>query len=222
LQRIAVAGPNSKKGKMKKSNIALHMSKLRPVQVLALMNNVVAKMTGNANFAEPAVKLTDMQAKADELKLAIEAATDGSKQSRLLRDELLMASKVLLNKQADYVRSICEGDAAKLQSSGYPMAKERQKIGIPGMARKMEARMTGLRGQLDIRWHSVHGAHGYQIWMTDQDPAVKASWQAIGYTTRVSHTVTDLESYKAYWFCVSAIGAAGEGAQSDPALGRAA
>ena len=36
------------------------------------------------------------------------------------------------------------------------------------------------------------------------------------------HEVTDLESYKAYWFCVSAIGTAGEGAQSDPALGRAA
>ena len=41
-------------------------------------------------------------------------------------------------------------------------------------------------------------------------------------TTRVRHTVTDLESYKASRFCVSAIGTAGEGAQSDPALGRAA
>jgi hypothetical protein len=207
---------------MKKSNIALHLSKQRPVLVLALMNNVVAKMTGNPNFTDPAVKLADMQAKADELKLAIEAATDGSRQSKLLRNELLTASKVMLTKQGDYVRSICEGDAAKLQSSGFALAKPIQKIGIPGSAQKMEARMTNLRGQLEIRWHSVHGAHGYQIWMTDQDPAVKASWQAIGYTTRVSHLVTDLESYKAYWFCVSAIGAAGEGAQSDPALGRAA
>jgi hypothetical protein len=34
--------------------------------------------------------------------------------------------------------------------------------------------------------------------------------------------VTDLESYKAYWFCVSAIGAAGEGLQCDPAMGHAA
>ncbi|HMC97532.1 MAG TPA: fibronectin type III domain-containing protein, partial [Flavobacteriales bacterium] len=66
------------------------------------------------------------------------------------------------------------------------------------------------------------GAHGYQVWMTDKDPAVKASWVAIGYTTRVRHTVTDLESLKAYWFCVSAIGSAGEGAQSDPAKGLAA
>lgn len=68
----------------------------------------------------------------------------------------------------------------------------------------------------------MHGAHGYPVWMTDQDPAAGGAWQAIGYTTRVRHEVTDLESFKAYWFCVSAIGTAGEGAQSDPALGRAA
>lgn len=44
----------------------------------------------------------------------------------------------------------------------------------------------------------------------------------LGYTTRVRHSVTDLESLKAYWFCVSAIGTAGEAAQSDPAKGIAA
>ena len=58
--------------------------------------------------------------------------------------------------------------------------------------------------------------------MTDKDPAIEANWQAIGYTTRVRHTVSDLDSLKAYWFCVSAIGTAGEGAQSDPAKGIAA
>ena len=59
--------------------------------------------------------------------------------------------------------------------------------------------------------------------MTASDPtAAGAKWEAIGYTTRVRHMVDSLESYKGYWFCVSAIGTAGEGAQSDPALGRAA
>ena len=41
-------------------------------------------------------------------------------------------------------------------------------------------------------------------------------------TTRITHLVDSLESFKAYWFCVSAIGTAGEGMQSDPAMGRAA
>jgi hypothetical protein len=59
---------------------------------------------------------------------------------------------------------------------------------------------------------SHRGAHGYQVWITANDPAIAANWEAIGYTTRVRHLATDLESYKAYWFCVSAIGSAGEGA----------
>jgi hypothetical protein len=207
---------------MRKSDIKLQLSKLRPVEVLALMRNVVAKMTGNANFATPAVPLADMTTLADELDTAIGVATRGSQQSKLDRNVLVQQAETLLNKQADYVRSQCNGDAAKLASSGYDLRKQPEPLGIPGRAGNMQARITGLRGQLELKWDSVHGARGYQVWMTEKDPEVSASWQAVGFTTRVRHLVTDLESYKAYWFCVSAIGAAGEGAQCDPAMNRAA
>ena len=73
-----------------------------------------------------------------------------------------------------------------------------------------------------MRWGSVYGARSCQMRITDKDPAIDGNWQAIGDTTRVSNLVTELESYKAYWFCVSAIGSAGEGAQCLPAMGRAA
>jgi hypothetical protein len=86
----------------------------------------------------------------------------------------------------------------------------------------MEARTTGRKGEVELRFPSVHGARGYQLWISDKDPAEDGNWEAIGYTTRVKHLVANLESYKAYFFCVSAIGAAGESAKSDPALGRAA
>ena len=68
----------------------------------------------------------------------------------------------------------------------------------------------------------LDGAHGYQVWMAEKDPAVDGSWTEIGYTTRVKHLVSDLESHKAYFFCVSAIGTAGEGAQCPVAMGEAA
>ena len=120
------------------------------------------------------------------------------------------------------MRSVCAGDVVKLESSGFELAKQREPIGIPGTAKDLQALFTNRRGEVDLRWKGVYGAHGYQVWMTDKDPAIEANWQAIGYTTRVRHTVSDLESLKAYWFCVSAIGSAGEGAQSDPAKGIAA
>ncbi|MBL8001906.1 MAG: fibronectin type III domain-containing protein [Flavobacteriales bacterium] len=205
-----------------KANIKLSLFELTFVKLLALLRNVVAKMTGNPNFTTPAVPLDDMAKLADDLEAAIEDATNGSRQSKLVRNALVQQAREMLRVQADYVRSVCAGDVVKLDSSGYELAKQREPIGIPGTAKDMQALFTNRRGEVDLRWKSVHGAHGYQVWMTDKDPALEANWQAIGYTTRVRHSVTDLESLKAYWFCVSAIGTAGEGAQSDPAKGIAA
>ncbi|MBP9080570.1 MAG: fibronectin type III domain-containing protein [Flavobacteriales bacterium] len=207
---------------MKASDLKLELSRLRAAQVYQLMRVVVTHMTGNPLFATPVVPLANMTTLADNLGLAIQAAVNGSRQDRLDRDALLEQAKALLNTQADYVRSQCAGHPAKLASSGYQLRRSPEPIGIPGQPDNLQARITGITGQLELRWESVRGAHGYQVWMTDKDPELHASWQSTGYTSRVTHLVTDLESYKAYWFCVSAIGAAGESAQSDPAMNRAA
>lgn len=205
-----------------KTNIKLNLGQLTPIALLALLRNVITKMTGNANFVTPAIALEDFTTLANDLEASIEAATHGSKQSRLVRDQYIAKAQDALRIQANYVRSQCNGDAVKLNSSGYELVKQREPVGIPGTVQNMSANFTNLKGEVDLRWKSVHGAHGYQVWMTTDDPAVSNNWQAVGYTTRVRHLITALESYKAYWFCVSAIGTAGEGAQSDPAMGRAA
>ncbi len=205
-----------------KANIKLSLSSLTPVAILALLRNVIAKLTGNTWFATPAVPLADMTTLADALEVAIEAATNGSRQSKLQRDDLVAAAKTMLTTQADYVRTEAGGDRTKLESSGFELRRTPQPIGVPGAPQKLEARMSDRKGIIKLRWRSEHGAHGYQVWMTDKDPTLEANWTAVGYTTRVSHLVDSLESYKAYWFCVSAIGTAGEGMQSDPAMGRAA
>ena len=189
-----------------KANIRLSLSRLNPVSVLVLLRNVISKMTGNANFPTPKVPLADMTTLADNLSLAIDDANAGSLLAKSKRDDLVHSAKEDLNAQADYVRSICGGDRSMLLSSGFELAKERTPIGIPGVPANLFTRMTGKMGQLEVRF----------------DPELYNSWNAVGSTTRVKHLVTDLESYKAYWFCVSAIGTAGESAQSGPALGRAA
>ena len=206
-----------------KTNIRLSLDKLKPSDLLTLYRNVEAKMTEHAaSFPTPPVAMPAMVAHAQKLEDAIEAALFGSRQAKLERNVLVDEARDMLRRQADYVRMVAGGDAVVLERSGFPLEKRRTPVGIPGAPANLEARMTDLRGQVELRWKSVHGARGYQVWMTDQDPATATNWQAIGYTTRVKHLVTDLESFKAYFFCVSAIGTAGEGAQSDPALGRAA
>jgi len=212
-----IQGPN----KMK-ANIKSNVLGLKPSDLLTFFRNVEAKMTEfQGDFPDPPVPMQEMIALAQDLEDAIEAAIRGSEQSRLLRDEVVEAAREALRRQAAYVRLQANGNAAYLERSGFPLVRQRTPVGTPGVPLNVLARMTGVQGQVEVRWKSVHGAQGYQVWITDQDPA-QNQWQAVGYTARVKHMVTDLEPYKAYFFCVNAIGAAGEGALSDPALGRAA
>lgn len=205
-----------------KSNIKLSLYRLNPVSVLMLLINVISKMTGNANFTTPKVALADMQARADELTVAIEEALAGSRKAKSHRDDLVASAKEDLAAQADYVRSICGGDRTMLLSSGFELSKQRTPVGLPAVPPNLRTRMTGKRGQMEVRHDSVHGAHGYELLMTDKDPETHDTWTTMGYSTRVKQMVEGLDSYKAYWFCVVAIGTAGESAKSAPALGRAA
>lgn len=205
-----------------KANIKLSLFELSPVKLLVLIKNVIAKLTGNTNFATPAVSLVAMTNLADKLEDAIEEATNGSLNSKQVRDQYVLEGREMLRVQADYVRTVAAGDAAILGSSGFAMAKQREPVGLPGTPADMQARANGVPGDLDLRWKSVRGAHGYQMWYTDKDPSVPSNWVAMGYSTRVRHTVNGLDSLKPYWFCVSAIGTAGEGPKSDAARGIAA
>ncbi|MBK7752675.1 MAG: hypothetical protein IPI41_08755 [Flavobacteriales bacterium] len=115
-------------------NIKLSLYKLIPVSLLALIRTVIANMTGNANFPTPKVSMVAMNSMADALEAAITAATNGDRQSRILRDNLVLETRDMLRTQADYVRSECNGDRAKLESSGFELARHREpvdKVGVP-------------------------------------------------------------------------------------------
>jgi len=207
---------------MRKADIKLMLGRIRPLMIFQLLSRVATNMAENPNFPAPAVPVATLASLADALFAAIQDAVKGSEKDRLHRDELVEEAKAMLMDQAHYVRSVCNGNAAKLASSGFDLRKEPEPIGTPAQVQGLKVYPTGLTGELAARWSSVYGAHGYQLWTTDSDPAIAASWRSVGYTTRVSHLFTGLESLKLHWYCVSAIGAAGEGAQSEPAKNRAA
>ncbi|MBK7269838.1 MAG: fibronectin type III domain-containing protein [Flavobacteriales bacterium] len=77
-------------------NIKLSLYKLIPVSLLALIRTVIANMTGNANFPTPKVSMANMNTMADALEAAITAATNGDRQSRILRDNLVLETRDML------------------------------------------------------------------------------------------------------------------------------
>lgn len=206
-----------------KANIKLELKTLTPVRLAQLMGVVASRMEGNPNFPAPPVTPAELENTKVALTQKILDAIEGSKQSRLQRDALVIQAHAQLRQTADYVRMVAQGNAAILESSGFPLAKQ------PGPPQEMDTpmikvvRMTGRLGEVELRWTGVANRHTYNIYITDQDPALPdAQWTLTGITGKVAHLVQGLEPYKAYWFRVSAVGALGEGIKSDPAVGRAA
>lgn len=205
-----------------KANIKLELKTLTPTRLLALLRVVAEGMTDNPHFPTPPVTPAELGAMADALALAITEATEGSRQSRLQRDAQVAVVKTKLRWVADYVRMAAQGNAVKLTSSGFELAKPSGPPQVMGTPMMKAARMTGRHGEVELRWSGVANRNVYQIYMSDQDPLNGGAWTLTGVTGKISHRITDLEPYKAYWFCVSAVGALGEGARSNPVLGRAA
>lgn len=222
LTNVLAGQAGSRKPGTQMAKIKLSLYRLIPTMLLALLRYVVSKMTGNPHFATPAVPLADMTTMGDNLETAINKAKHGGLDDRILRNNLVTATQNMLRKQADYVRLTAQGDEAILASSGFELAKTPQPVGLPGTPFIRFVRMTGKQGQAEVAWTAQHGADAYHVRLTDKDPNIHNEWEVVGITTKARFLLTHLDSYKAYWVSVSAIGAAGEGLMSDPAIARAA
>ncbi|MEO8066524.1 MAG: fibronectin type III domain-containing protein [Flavobacteriales bacterium] len=205
------------------ANIALKLYDLTAAALVYLIREVVLRMTNNANFLTPRVPLADMTLMGDQLEVAIQAAIDGNRFQRNTRDNLVLEARAMLKLQADYVRSMCGGDFTKLLSSGYPMAVPPApivQVEIPVM--RFARAAADVTGVMDVQWKTVRGAHGYEVLMSEKDPGVAANWENIGFTTKVRHSASGLESGKKYWFAVRAVGSNSISAMSQEVFGRAA
>lgn len=206
-----------------RANIKLELSKLLPVAVLALLDNVIAKLTGNALFPDLPVSLADMSTFRDGLKKAIAEATGGSVNARKLRDKQVLEAHSLLRATADYVRSQCDGDAAKLSSSGFELSKQRGTTSPVGVPPNVVAVPTDVSGELQLRWGRTEGARMYRVERAQSDPAAgPTTWTQVALISRQRYVVSGLTSYQPAWFRIIALGIDSEGLPSDVVMGRAA
>ena len=203
--------------------IIQYFSKFSPLALFALLSNVITQMTGNLNFTTPVVPLLTLEAARDLLASLIDKARHGSRQDKLQRDDQVKVVRELLRKQANYVTMVADGDATILESSGFDLAKVPSPVEKVGQPANVVAFPTNFANEVEIRHKGVHGAHIYKVFQSNVDPATGAAeWKLVLESTRIRNVITGLESYKPYWFCVSAVGVNGEGLKSDVVLGRAA
>jgi hypothetical protein len=90
-------------------------------------------------------------------------------------------------------------------------------IGIPATPAALSAAEGAKTGTISLKWKTVRGAKSYLVRMTDTI-ADNASWKQAAVVTKAAASIEGLVSGKQYWFQTSAVGAAGQGAWSDPAV----
>jgi len=197
------------------ADIKLSLTRISVMELRSLAFLVADRMDGNPSFPAPVVPPAELRADSEILLDLISIAREGSKLDLLKRNKQVGMVMDMLKHQADYVRTVAQGDPLVLSSSGFALRKERAPITHLGVPQNLRCRIADRPGCVDLRFDSVRGAHAYQIWTCSNDPLVESNWKVAGMTTRTRYTVTKLASAHYHGFRVNAVGAAGEGAMSN-------
>lgn len=187
---------------------------------IAKAQQVVAALTGNANFPNPHPPLADItgvinatQSKSAERDATLQRGRTQTTELGALEDQL----DALMNQIVSHVDSVSAGDEAKILSAGLDTrAAATATTQPPSPPAALDATAGDRDGELDASWDTTAGAKSYII-ETSEDPPTPTSWKHAGVSTKSRFTIKGLQSGKRYWIRVAAINSAGQSGWSDPA-----
>jgi hypothetical protein len=205
------------------AKLKLGLSHLSVSSLLLKATNVVTSMTGNPDFPAPVPTLVVIDGKIAELTAAANEAANRDKVKVAIRNLRRSELKSLLVELASYIQTQSGGDEDKILSTGFEVVRRGEPVGPLSPPAALVARTGEDIGTVSLLWYAVTGAHSYMVERNDTDPINEELWKPEGYTTSSHGYVSaSLQTGHVYWYRVRAIGAAGVGAQSDPARGVAA
>lgn len=193
--------------------VKTRLSRLSAMETVSLGRNVVTNMTANANFLAPTPSLAAITSGMDDIEAAIAAVasarTAALLATQVLRDKL-RAGRALLAQESAYVQTASNGDAAKIESSGFDVKSAGGRVG-PLAAPAGLVLDTNLNpGSMGLRWPPVRGAVSYVVERAEDGPAPR-QFVGVATTTVSKANVNSMTSGARYWFRVAAVNAAGTG-----------
>jgi hypothetical protein len=186
--------------------------KLDP-NVLANTAHIVAKGVGGhpQYFGNPPVDPAALDASANTLSAAIQAAMDGGKNAKTLREKQRKMVIQDLNLLAVYVQNVSNDDPAIFAASGFtakPTGKSApQPVGAPSF-RSLDFGVNS--GQIVVSVKAQPGAKSYFIRYAVMNGATPVSWTTIpAATIQKPITISGLIPTTIYGFQVQALGVLG-------------
>ena len=161
-----------------------------------------------STFVTPVPPLADVRTANDALKVAINEAADGSREKNAIKRAKLTELVSLMRQLASYVTSTCNGDMAKLLSSGFPHQKPtRERVGELPAPVTPKAKQGELSGQMVATTAPIYGASAYN-WRVALASAPN-TYVRTGQTVGARNTFDGLTPGELYNVQVNAVGAAG-------------
>ncbi|MEZ4808580.1 MAG: fibronectin type III domain-containing protein [Flavobacteriales bacterium] len=203
--------------------VKLGLDRISPSALLVKARNMVTKMTGNADFANPVPDLATVTTAGDALEAAINAHDLNPGPGEVIdRDVAFAKLKGLVSDLGAYVQAASNGDLELIKSAGCVVRRNAEPVGALPAPSDVLAQPTAYPGRVEVRWGGVRGRSMYELEFCQGDPTDERNWSRLALTTKNRYTAVGLQSDATYYFRVMAIGAAGASPVSDPARAKAA
>ena len=184
--------------------------------VTSIVDVIIMKMTGNADFPTPSPTLTVVGAANTAAKDAIANASGAGPAKTAIKDARMADLADVVRALAAYVTVTSAGDMAKLLRSGFPTQNApREPIGQLPTPDTPRVSPNGLYGKIDAATSPVPGAYIYNWKVTTA--ASPATVAADLQTTAASASFAGLTRGTIYNVQVNAVGTAGTTEWSDAA-----
>ena len=147
---------------MKNQKARISFVKVKDHELTVVGQNIVNKMTINAHFSEPKPALMSVQEMIITYSDALLKAKDGSKQDTAYKNACRLNLENALSSLGSYVNLTAQADIVKLESSGFPLSKIPEPIGILA-APTITVTYGNNPGEIHIECSVIPNASGYMI-----------------------------------------------------------
>jgi hypothetical protein len=147
---------------MKTQKALISFVKVKDHELAHVAQNIINKMTSNAHFGEPKPALMSVQEIIITYSDALLKAKDGSKLDTAYKNACRLKLENALSSLGSYVNLTAETDIVKLESSGFPLSKIPEPIGILE-APTITVTYGNNPGEIHIECSVINKASGYII-----------------------------------------------------------
>jgi hypothetical protein len=205
--------------------LMMNFRSLNPSVLLTQAQQVIASMTGNANFPEPytapAPSLAQLTTDLNNLQSAVTAVSVRDLSRIQERDAAFATLATDMLRLTRYVELVSDEDLVKLQSSGFMLrARAPRRTVFDTLPAPSQLMLTkgGLSGQIMVKASRLSGAGSYEVQLAAADPTTEASWNPAGTFKNCSRILLQgLTPGKTYSVRLRGIGTGGPGTWSSAA-----